>query len=73
MNLDALLAQPLLAIGMVLFGLGVVLAAAASISFRWRAITNERAWGGIAVPAGVSGTILLIVGVALIGLHLAGR
>lgn len=40
--LDTLLFDPLLGFGIAAFGLGVVLAAAASISFRWRASpTNE--------------------------------
>jgi hypothetical protein len=51
---------------LIVFFAGMLLAAAGTISFRFRAIANKKAWGGITLPAGLIGVFLLILGVTLL-------
>ncbi len=64
--------QPLVGLGSILLVLGIVLLAIAGIVFRFRAITNHRAWGGSTVSFLLFGVISLLIGGGFfaLGLHL---
>jgi hypothetical protein len=51
---------------LIVFFAGMFFAAVGSTSFRFRAIANKKAWGGITLPAGIIGVFLLILGVTLL-------
>lgn len=68
---DNLIANPLLGIGTVLFGVGIVFAAACGMSFRLRAVLNKPAWNGPTLPLLVLALVTLIPGLALMSLYVA--
>ena len=52
-------------LGLVILSVGAVFAALGSISFKFRAITNKKAWDGKTRPLLFFGAILIVIGMAI--------
>lgn len=52
--------------GVVVFVIGIVAAGLGGINFYWRAITNKKAWEGIAKPALIIGVVAIVIGLIII-------
>ncbi|MDR2381836.1 MAG: hypothetical protein LBE08_11830 [Bifidobacteriaceae bacterium] len=58
-----------LLVSLAVFGVGVVLLAAAGIWFRLRAIANRKAWNGGTLPLALTGLVFAGIGLVLIYLN----
>jgi NADH:ubiquinone oxidoreductase subunit 2 (subunit N) len=55
-----------LVISLGVFGLGAVLLGLGSFSFKFRAVTNKKAWDGKTKPLLLAGLLLTAVGIGLV-------
>lgn len=53
-------------IGIYIFIAGIVFSGIGGMSFRFRAITNKPAWGGLTSPFMILGIIALVIGGAIV-------
>ncbi|MDH6366220.1 MULTISPECIES: hypothetical protein [unclassified Breznakia] len=57
--------EPIAMTGALICGIGIILLAGASISYRFRAFTNKKAWDGKTLPLLKIGLFLFIIGAAI--------
>lgn len=53
-------------ISMIILLIGFIFLGLSSISYRWRAFTNKKAWNGMTRPFLVLGLIFFVIGIGLV-------
>lgn len=56
-------------VGIVLMFTGVFFLALSGLVFRFRAISNKQAWGGITIPSAIIGGIIFVISLVIIYIY----